>query len=112
MSEGNEAPTRQPLRNSVSRGQVVVLCPRCPEDSDGEGLATVGRVEDEWGSEPILERFEGCPNSHTEDDLTPEQTAHILESAVEYLADATEALRDMANDQAMDYYRDEGRFND
>ncbi len=110
--EGNEAPTRQPLRPSVSRNLAPILCPLCALlDRDVQGVVSVEGYEDERGSRAILGRVE-LPCGHTEDHLTQDQADDALTSAVEWLSDGREALRDMANDQAFDYSRDEGRFND
>lgn len=93
---------------SVSRNRAPVRCLACPEDYEAEGIATVGGVESERGSQPILEDFL-CQYGHELSDLTPEQERETLDSAREWLADGREALRDAAWDQRMDEARDYGR---
>lgn len=80
-------------------------CPVCDEDSDSEGLATVGSDSDERGTSPYLEAF-ACEQGHTLADLTPEQEGRILASALDWLAGALEALEDAHWDSRIDSYRE------
>ncbi len=97
------------MKFSLAKGQAPVLCPACPQDSDSEGVATVGGEggpRDSYGHRgPFLEAF-ACELGHSLADLTPSQEGAILESAVDYIADAIENLRSAANDQAYDTWAD------
>lgn len=73
------------------------MCPACPVDSDVEGIATVGGA--------VLDAFE-CENGHRLNDLTRSQERTILESAVDWIVDSLDAMRDLQADQRYDMERD------
>lgn len=92
------------MKASPSRGQGVVSCPIC--DDDSEGLATIGHDTNERGSTVFLEAFVGeC--GHTLADLTPAQEGIVLEAAAEWVAEALDALMDAHWDQRLDAARDD-----
>ncbi len=99
-------------RPSVARGIAPYLCPLCALlDRDVEGVVQVEGYEDERGSRAILGRVE-LPCGHTEDHLTQDQAEDALTSAVEWLSDAREALRDAHWDAKIDEYRENGGYDD
>ena len=96
------------LVGSAAASRAIVLCPACPEDSDGEAEATVGGGEDERGSYPYLEAYR-CENGHHLGDLTPEMEGRVLESTLEWIAEALDAMRSAHDDQVYHNWRDEMR---
>lgn len=88
---------------SAAAGRAMISCPLC----EGDAIAEVDGSSDERGSHATLERFE-CENGHNEDHLTRAEERSVLESALDWLSEAREAMEGAYWDDRHDRMRDDG----
>lgn len=92
---------------SASRGYAPAICPVCPEADEVDAVAQVDGYADERAPFASLEDFE-CERGHSINDLTTAQERAILDSALDWISEALDAMRSAADDARFDSYREEG----